>query len=639
MSVTPTFSRFLHKFFVSTWLLFSVVIAAAAAQERVPTLANIYQLSPEFITHWNEQTNAAQDDADILLPQLDAQIAEITDIREQLYAQLQLVAVMITLEQTPKAKEYLQSLETSVKELNDPTFHALFQSQQARALFNSADYAAALELTEAALAHYLTLQEPSEILKNQFLLAQIYYHQGKVKLALDEYLAIYAITKQQPNGEFHSKLVASIAQVYSNTGDHEKAIEFYKESLGLINIEQQKFYASVVLFNIGVAYEKVGDYDNAQDYLTQALNLSIELNDDIGKAYVWRELGEISGAQSRHQQAIRYFTQAYQVVTQAQDLRMMTSLNIQLTENYHALNNVELTNQHLELAINQAQQLNVRPALLKVHQLAAEVFSRQQAYAKAFQHQQRYTELLKEKFDEENASQLSELKVKFDSETKAAKNKLLQQENSLKQLELAKQQTQQQLMWVSMALVLIAMLAVLMGLRSQVRARKRFKAMAMTDELTGAPNRRHILEYARRQLSIAQDSQNDLIIAMLDLDKFKAINDQFGHDVGDAVLIHFYQSTQAKLRNLDRLGRFGGEEWLLVMPGTASAQMHSIFEKIRQAINAAPIDGLPENYRLTFSMGVAHVQTSDDLDSLIKRADEAVYQAKAQGRDRCIESA
>jgi diguanylate cyclase (GGDEF)-like protein len=155
---------------------------------------------------------------------------------------------------------------------------------------------------------------------------------------------------------------------------------------------------------------------------------------------------------------------------------------------------------------------------------------------------------------------------------------------------------------------------------------------ARTDPLTGLPNRRHIFELLDEALA-TERAGSSLCVAAIDIDQFKAINDTYGHDVGDAVLAHFAGVCRDRVRVNDRLGRTGGEEFLLILPEVRLADAVLIIERVRQGFPAAPpAAGRPE-LPCTFSAGVTEVLPQDDRSSVLRRADRALYAAKADGRD------
>jgi diguanylate cyclase (GGDEF)-like protein len=169
-------------------------------------------------------------------------------------------------------------------------------------------------------------------------------------------------------------------------------------------------------------------------------------------------------------------------------------------------------------------------------------------------------------------------------------------------------------------------------LEEKVRARtKELRKMVITDELTGLFNRRRILELLEKELAKCRRYQRNLSVIMMDLDFFKDINDSYGHQFGDKVLKKIGYILQENTRKLDLVGRYGGEEFLLILPETELEKASLVAEKLRQKIKKAEIKG--QDLRLTASFGTA--QFDDDLShQLIKKADDLLYKAKAKGRDR-----
>lgn len=162
--------------------------------------------------------------------------------------------------------------------------------------------------------------------------------------------------------------------------------------------------------------------------------------------------------------------------------------------------------------------------------------------------------------------------------------------------------------------------------------------LATLDPLTEAYNRRTFIELATRELRRSRRSGHALSVVVFDLDHFKEVNDQYGHQVGDEVLCRVKRIADSCLRSEDLFARYGGEEFVVLMPETGQAGALKLAERLREAIAAAPADG---GVRVTASMGVASVAEIDDkwtLERLLARADRAMYAAKAAGRNRVVEA-
>jgi diguanylate cyclase (GGDEF)-like protein len=187
-----------------------------------------------------------------------------------------------------------------------------------------------------------------------------------------------------------------------------------------------------------------------------------------------------------------------------------------------------------------------------------------------------------------------------------------------------------------------AMVIVLMTEGASEDYVRRLEALAMSDALTGLPNRRAGVEKLAREIALCQRTGQALSVAMLDIDFFKKVNDEEGHDVGDLALRHVADVTQKNLRSMDFVARMGGEEFIVILPSTSLAQAYSALEAVRAAIANTPFqwamsaDKNRGNRELTVSMGVAEVAQSLSSDELLHLVDMALYQAKSQGRNQVV---
>lgn len=171
-----------------------------------------------------------------------------------------------------------------------------------------------------------------------------------------------------------------------------------------------------------------------------------------------------------------------------------------------------------------------------------------------------------------------------------------------------------------------------------VRAREALREQATKDSLTGVWNRLSILEILERELQRSQREGTPVAVVLADLDHFKAVNDTFGHFAGDAVLREAVRRMQSCCRGYDSLGRYGGEELLLILPGCQGESAEGQAERMRAAIENTPLMLGEEPYHLTCSFGVTWSEPGKccSPEALIRSADEALYRAKRAGRNRVI---
>jgi diguanylate cyclase (GGDEF)-like protein len=167
-------------------------------------------------------------------------------------------------------------------------------------------------------------------------------------------------------------------------------------------------------------------------------------------------------------------------------------------------------------------------------------------------------------------------------------------------------------------------------------ALKQVRDMAIRDELTGLFNRRHIMEILGQQQALADSGDYCFSICYLDLDHFKPINDRYGHGVGDQVLSRFALVAREVLREADYIGRLGGEEFVLVLPGTDRVEACQVAERLRRTLAQASFTDLGEGLDVTVSAGVAEYRSGEDLDMVLARADASLYLAKQSGRNQVV---
>jgi diguanylate cyclase (GGDEF)-like protein len=165
-------------------------------------------------------------------------------------------------------------------------------------------------------------------------------------------------------------------------------------------------------------------------------------------------------------------------------------------------------------------------------------------------------------------------------------------------------------------------------------ANKRIEELAELDELTGSFNRRCIMRMLDDEIARAQRSKTPCSVALIDLDWFKRINDACGHPTGDEVLRTFAITVFANIRHIDRFGRYGGEEFLLVLPDTPDSAAARILDRLRVIIAELDWSAFSPGMRISISAGLATLRPEESPDALLARADSALYSAKARGRNR-----
>jgi diguanylate cyclase (GGDEF)-like protein len=167
-------------------------------------------------------------------------------------------------------------------------------------------------------------------------------------------------------------------------------------------------------------------------------------------------------------------------------------------------------------------------------------------------------------------------------------------------------------------------------------ALERIEQLAIHDELTGSYNRHYLMESLRQEKARFDRGGAKFAVCLFDLDRFKEVNDSFGHAAGDAVLKHFAAIAAKTIRQTDVFGRYGGEEFLLALPQSSLEAARLSAERIRGDLERSACAALPAGQPITVSVGVAAIAVGEDLLALLARADKGLYEGKAAGRNRVV---
>jgi diguanylate cyclase (GGDEF)-like protein len=161
------------------------------------------------------------------------------------------------------------------------------------------------------------------------------------------------------------------------------------------------------------------------------------------------------------------------------------------------------------------------------------------------------------------------------------------------------------------------------------------KDASTKDALTGIGNRRLLMERLKTEAARAERVERPLTLALLDVDRFKSVNDAHGHEAGDQALVAIAQAIESNVRDYDLCGRWGGEEFMIIMPEIGAADGAAVVERVRRAIADLNLTAGDTRLALSASFGIAERHAGENISDTIKRADAALFDAKRAGRNRC----
>lgn len=428
----------------------------------------------------------------------------------------------------------------------------------------------------------------------------------------------------------------ALANLYADAavGDYEQAITLYKQSLEHWQNSGNLQGQATALFNLGGTYESSGQYKLALQYLNQALAIDQKRGDLDEIAYDKRAVARVLTKSGQADKALILLDEAIAHYQSRADAQMLAFCQLSRAISYRFLKRYKDAQQDFESAItyfNKKPDLRFEALLYKEFALLlAEMQQWQDAFAMQQRQHQKEAEIQQQLLDQRT----SRLKIQLQTEQIQREKTELEVKNAAQHQALTDAEKLRFWQYLALCCAVLLILAMSLLFIRQRALSARLKDMALTDELTHLPNRRHTLSLAQPLWQLWQYQQQAFCVLAIDIDFFKRINDQFGHSAGDMVLQKVAYCLRKALRPLDKLGRVGGEEFLVLLPATDLTKAQAIAQRLCHAVAALQWPHLAHSYVVTISLGLAQSGTHKDFMQLWCCSDQALYQAKAKGRNR-----
>jgi len=497
----------------------------------------------------------------------------------------------------------------------------LGQVVQASAGLQAAEDAARQLQDNALLAAVLLKRADLHILQNQ---------QDSAFKLLEE---AYVIAGRHGLAELRQHALNSLASVYYSSGRLDLAEEYYRELLAIAEASGSEDDLAIALFNLGHALASQEKFAEADAAFARSLKLSEQLNDRLGSAFTLKASAESALAQGQPQLARQRFGEALDIFGRANEAQQYASTLRHLGDVALSLGEYQkAVDRYLEAAPI-LKQHRFLVALMRTYRGLSEAYGMLGQFEQAYRFHQAYTVLLQDNLEQQNEQSTKRMQSEFETQRLVDKNEHLQLKN-LRQQEQISHDRRMKIALV--ALISLAALALVLAVVLWVRSRQygaRMEQLATRDELTGIRNRRAVLQHGEQEWQRATRYQRPLACLLFDVDHFKSVNDTYGHPVGDQVLQRVAADVRDTVRASDILGRFGGEEFLVIATDTSLQQALALAERVRAAVAAHAYTAM-DGRSITVSIGVAANESADGLQGLIQHADEALYRAKQGGRDR-----
>ena len=419
----------------------------------------------------------------------------------------------------------------------------------------------------------------------QSLLRRIYWHIDDYATAMDYYLNALKLVQTEHHPDLEISLINGLGMVQYGLENYNESLGYFKACLEKASEDDHTGRADA---NNNIAYvlHMLGRDLEAVEYAAAALSLFSQIGSYVGKLHTLHSLGAIYFALRNYQQA-KAFLQEGLDLSRANTSQLLELTFVSEISRIHQIEGtLDQAEEELLLALQIAEKINSLTNVSLIHERLVGIYKERKDYQSALEHFEAFHTTFKKIYNDKSDQRIKNLEI------------LNQVESARKQAEL-------------------------------------YRELAGTDSLTNLVNRRQFLEIAEGAIQGVKNDQDQLAIMMLDIDHYKNVNDQYGHKAGDQVLSAVAASIKQSLRPGDVAGRYGGDEFVVLVRGASSDQCFKIAERIRRAVAQQTIDIGQALVSVTISLGLAWTNPERifPLDALINYADQALYAAKRQGRN------
>lgn len=306
-------------------------------------------------------------------------------------------------------------------------------------------------------------------------------------------------------------------------------------------------------------------------------------------------------------------------------------------ENINSANIIDLLQPVEKLSKQISAQQLAQPEFLQLHLLLADHYARQKQYELAYLEKKTYLNKYFIYRKNKRLAMIASLEQSFEVNDKKASNALLESQNQLKIRRVAEVQGEKAAQQYNFTLIIFTAIVFVLLFFRQLIIRNTLMRLTHTDDLTGLPNRSALFGWGEKMVLSFASHPTELSVLLIDLDHFKKINDNFGHQIGDQILMTMSQLIKETMRSRDVFSRLSGEEFVALLPFADSNKAKAIAMHINDKIAQYDFSALMLQSKVTISIGVATMNDNKmSFDDLLHRADLAMYQAKEQGRDKVV---
>ncbi len=488
-----------------------------------------------------------------------------------------------------------------------------------------------------------------------------------------------------------ANLYNNLGGVYWSLQDYSSAMDFWTRAMKLRESLNDTVGLAKSLNNIALIYQERGDYPKARQWMHRSLQTALKLGSDEMLVVLYGNLGDIETELGNYDAAARYYNQAEQLAEKLNDRRARVVLAVSRARLALKQSQAELARQwldaawqwtrdlgnrrkeveilrlyaelaereqrpqdaleHLLLAERLAEQSGRTNDLIEIQEQLARIYAGQGQWRQAYEHLRKEVDLSNRWLEQQKQNTLLRMQSRFDWETQKRNLELLKSRQALLEHEHERDTRERRLLlaavlfFASLVVVLGVVLWLKMRLNVIVQAKNReledirkvLQEQARIDPLTRLYNRRAFMEKVEQEMRRMQRTGRSAGLALLDLDHFKQINDRYGHMAGDMILQGVAARMRTSLREVDILARWGGEEFIVLMPDTDLPTAIQAAERLRKFLSSKPYTAGQQKIPLTVTIGVTAIRPDcTRFRDAYNAADEALYRGKTSGRNQVV---
>jgi diguanylate cyclase (GGDEF)-like protein len=462
------------------------------------------------------------------------------------------------------------------------------------------------------------------------------FRDGNPDQALDDLLRAYALLRRHASREEAMVAAGRLSMAQFSVRDYPQALALADETVAFFREQKAQVRLATALDRRAAILKAAGRLDESLIAATEALRIHDNIGDRVGTGLSQMRMCGVEIERNALTQAASWCDRAEITLSQTSgmddnDYRTLAALRGRL---FLALGKSKEAVAQFDRAIAPG---GAQPAddIADLYELRSRAHAAIGNYPAAFADQGEYLRRMREQGTLDRIREVAKLRVQFENDQEKQKIILLEKDKKLAEERLNSQTRTTQLVAIAGLTGLVTAFFLGYALLSNRRHRAELVRLAERDELTGLLNRRAIVRKAVELLTRARESKGTLIIGLIDLDFFKAVNDRFGHAVGDQLLQRFAAAMRTSLHTREVFGRYGGEEFLVLFPDCSLDQARQSAERLRNSLREQKLRIDDQDVSVTLSLGLASYEAGDVLfDQVARRADIALYVAKTQGRDR-----